>query len=178
MNDVLLVASAADYAARQHACQRRKGKAAEPYVNHLAEVAGLLAVATDGKDAALVALGWLHDAVEDTNSKPEDIAHLFGNEMAALVAEVTDDKSLDKAVRKQRQVEMAPHKSPRAKMLKIADKTSNLRSLVASPPDHWDRDRLTEYVIWAERVVSGCRGVNARLDRVFDEAAAEARRAT
>jgi (p)ppGpp synthase/HD superfamily hydrolase len=177
VSDLALVARAADFAARRHAGQRRKGRAAEPYVNHLAEVALLLAEATDGRDAALVAAGWLHDTVEDTTTSREELAEAFGETIAALVAEVTDDKSQPKAVRKQTQIDSAPKKSPAAKALKIADKVSNLRSLIASPPDDWERARLLDYVDWAEKVVGGCRGANTRLDRLFDETVAAAREA-
>jgi GTP diphosphokinase / guanosine-3',5'-bis(diphosphate) 3'-diphosphatase len=54
--------------------------------------------------------------------------------LAELVEEVTDDKALEKDQRKRLQVEHAAEKSRRAKILKLADKTSNLRSVAASPP--------------------------------------------
>lgn len=174
--DVLLVARAADYAARQHIAQRRKGERAEPYINHLTEVAALLAEATGGADATLLAGGLLHDTLEDTDSTYEDLAERFGPEVAALVAEVTDDKSLPKAERKRLQIEEAAGKSRRAKLLKIADKTSNLRSMVSSPPAGWTEARLRDYVVWAEQVVRACRGLNAALESAFDAAHANAKR--
>ena len=177
-NDAVgLIARAADFAARAHVRQRRKGDAQEPYINHLAEVALLLTQATDGQDAALIAAGWLHDTLEDTDTEREEIEVLFGPAVAALVAEVTDDKSLVKAERKRLQIETAPHKSRQARMLKIADKTSNLRALASSPPSGWDLERRAAYVHWAETVVTGCRGVNAELEAAFDAAATQARAA-
>lgn len=175
MSDLALVARAADFAARQHAGQRRKGASKEPYINHLAEVAMLLAEATDGRNAALVAAGWLHDTVEDTGASREDIETLFGADVAALVLEVTDDKRLPKAERKRLQIVNAPDKSAGAKQLKMADKISNLRSLMLSPPDHWERERLLDYVEWSSKVADGCRGVNDMLDRLFDETISRAR---
>jgi (p)ppGpp synthase/HD superfamily hydrolase len=175
MNDVILIARAADFAARRHVRQRRKGAAAEPYLNHAAEVACLLAEATGGEDAVLVAAGWLHDTLEDTETKRDELAQLFGEDVALLVGEVTDDKSLPKAERKRLQIAHAPEKTDRAKALKIADKISNLRSLMASPPDDWERERLLDYVDWAERVVAGCRGPNPRMVDLFDRTVAEAR---
>lgn len=175
-DQVALVSRAADFAARRHSGQVRKGTAREPYSNHLAEVALLLAETAEEPDAWLVAAGWLHDTVEDTVTEREELAQHFGETVAALVAEVTDDKSLLKAERKRLQIETAPKKSPRAKALKIADKISNVRSLMISPPDDWERDRLLDYVDWAEKVVAGCRGVNPRLDQLFDQAVAEARK--
>ena len=94
--DLVKLAHAADYAARQHIAQRRKGERAEPYVNHLIEVAALLAEATAGEDVVLLMGGLLHDTLEDTDATYEDLEQRFGPEVAALVAEVTDDKSLPK----------------------------------------------------------------------------------
>lgn len=168
--DVVKFARALDYAARKHVSQRRKGEAQEPYINHLAEVAHLLAEATDGMDTELVIAGLLHDCIEDQGVKHEELVDLFGSDVADLVRDVTDDKSLLKAERKRLQVETAPHKSPRAKMLKIADKTSNLRAMRTSPPSGWDEQRKRDYFTWAHAVVAGCRGVNAYLEEKFDEA--------
>jgi guanosine-3',5'-bis(diphosphate) 3'-pyrophosphohydrolase len=99
VRDILLISRAWHFAAQRHAAQRRKGKAQEPYVNHLAEVADLVATATEGQDANLVAAAALHDTVEDTATLPGELASVFNAEIASLVMEVTDDKSLDKALR-------------------------------------------------------------------------------
>jgi len=169
-NPVLLFARALDFAARKHAHQRRKGELAEPYVNHLSDVARLLAEATMGADIAVVIAGLLHDTIEDTPTTFEELAQEFGQEVADLVAEVTDDKALPRAERKRLQVATAPHKSPRARMIKLADKTSNLHSMIASPPKDWSLERRREYIDWAEKVAAGCRGVNAYLEREFERA--------
>jgi guanosine-3',5'-bis(diphosphate) 3'-pyrophosphohydrolase len=58
-------------------------------------------------------------------------------------------------------------------MIKIADKTSNLRSLLASPPLGWSRRRRLEYFEWAARVVERCRGVSPELEAAFDRARRE-----
>ena len=174
--DIVLLAQAADYAARQHIAQRRKGERAEPYVNHLTEVAALLAEATDGRDVVLLMGGLLHDTLEDTDATYEDLVERFGPEVAALVAEVTDDKSLPKEERKRLQIVKTAGKSHRAKLLKLADKTSNLRGLVSSPPRGWPPERLRDYVVWAYDVVRSCRGLSPQLEAAFDAAHEEASR--
>ena len=174
--NLVLLTRAADFAARRHAGQRRKGERAEPYVNHLTEVSSLLAAATDGADVVLVLGGLLHDTLEDTETTRAELAMHFGEEVAALVAEVSDDKSLPQAERKRLQVAGTPHKSTRAKLLKIADKTSNLRGLMESPPAGWSEARLRDYVVWAEEVVRSCRGLNSRLEAGFDAVYSEAKR--
>ena len=80
--------------------------------------------------------------------------------------------------RKQLQIQTANSKSRRAKLLKIADKTSNLRSLVNSPPKSWTRKRKRKYCEWSAEVVTSYRGLNRKLDCVFDEALAAALEAT
>lgn len=176
-NPVLLFARAFDFAARKHVHQRRKGELAEPYVNHLSDVARLLAEATKGEDIAVVIAGLLHDTIEDTDTTFAELAKEFGPEVAELVSEVTDDKALPKAERKRLQVETAALKSPRARMIKLADKTSNLHSMIASPPKDWSLERRREYIDWAGKVVAGCRGVNAYLEQEFDLARRRAKTA-
>lgn len=173
---LLLVLKASDFAARAHAGQRRKGSAQEPYVNHLAEVALLLGAGTAGMDPGLIAAGWLHDTLEDTETEREQLEAEFGAAVADIVAEVTDDKSLPKKVRKQRQIDDTPHKSRGARLLKLADKTSNLRSLAASPPAGWETGRRQDYIDWAVAVIAGCRGLSAFLEHEFDQAVAAARK--
>src|SRR6266849_6114480 len=131
------ILAAAQFAAEKHVQQKRKGAAQEPYINHLVEVAHLIAGSSDTLDTELVMAGFLHDTVEDTDVTQDELVRLFGNDVAGLVAEVTDDKSLPKTERKALQVKNAVKKSPRAQTLKLADKISNLRSILASPPADW-----------------------------------------
>ena len=169
MSDAVLLTRAFHYACKCHAQQKRKGAAGEPYVNHLADVARRVAEATGGADINLIAAALLHDTIEDVGVIHEDLAAAFGRDIAALVVEVTDDKSLEKAERKRLQVVNATKKSDRAKMLKLADKASNLRAIFASPPD-WPDERKREYADWAEAVAGGLRGVNETLERELDAA--------
>lgn len=169
-----LLARAFRYAAEKHAGQMRKGEAKEPYINHLAEVAELVAEATKGADPDLVVAALLHDVVEDTPTPAAEIAARFGSDVAGLVAEVTDDKSLPQAERKRLQVEHASGLTSRAKVLKLADKTSNLRALAISPPADWSIQRRLDYVAWGRDVVARLRGACPSLESQFDAAAAAA----
>jgi guanosine-3',5'-bis(diphosphate) 3'-pyrophosphohydrolase len=169
-----LVSEAAELAARRHSGQQRKGDENEPYINHLAEVASLLASVTDGEDAELVAAGWLHDTIEDTDTSHDELAQRFGARVAGLVEEVTDDMTQAKNERRRLQVIDAPKKSPGAKLIKIADKISNIRARIFFEPDVEQQEELRDYLAWAEQVVKSCRGINPRLDALFDEAVASA----
>ncbi|MBI1215906.1 MAG: HD domain-containing protein [Alphaproteobacteria bacterium] len=165
----LQIVKALNFAAQKHTDQRRKGERAEPYVNHLTEVAELLATHTGGTNTDVILAGILHDTVEDTKTTRDELVREFGENIADIVMECTDDKSLPKAERKRLQVENAPHKSDDAKMVKMADKISNLRAILLSPPPDWELSRKQEYFDWAKKVVDGCRGVNAGLEKEFDK---------
>ena len=155
---------ATNFAAVKHAEQRRKNQARTPYINHPVEVAEHLANVGDIDDESILIAALLHDTVEDTNTTREEIAAEFGEKVATLVMECTDDKALKKEERKQLQVVNAPKKSDGAKMIKIADKTCNLRSILADPPEGWSLERQQEYFEWARQVVDGLMGVNDALD--------------
>jgi (p)ppGpp synthase/HD superfamily hydrolase len=174
MNELSSVMRAADCAAKWHTRQRRKGAAQEPYVNHLLEVASLVTEATDGTDTNAIIAALLHDAIEDQGVTAETIADEFGKQVADIVLEVTDDKSLPKAERKRKQVESASKKSREAKLIKLADKTSNLRAVANSPAPDWSVGRRLEYVEWAKSVVVGVRGTSPWLEHQFDDAAERA----
>jgi guanosine-3',5'-bis(diphosphate) 3'-pyrophosphohydrolase len=99
----------------------------------------------------------------------------FGNEVLGLVLEVSDDKNLPKQERKRKQIVHSPHLSRKAKLIKLADKISNVHDIAFAPPDHWSLQRRIEYLQWAEDVVAGLRGINKNLEKHFDETLAAAR---
>jgi len=167
------ILAAAVFAAEKHAGQKRKGQAAEPYINHLIEVAELVAAASPALDVNLVMAAFLHDTIEDTGVTAQELEQRFGHDVTALVLEATDDKTLPKATRKALQIENAPDKSERAQTLKLADKISNLRSLLASPPAEWSPERKREYGEWARKVVSGFTSPNALLLAEFEKVYAQ-----
>ena len=151
MNSWVLVLRAADQAARWHANQRRKGHAEEPYLNHLIEVASLVTEATDGADPNVVIAALLHDAVEDQKIPIDRITREFGQPVADIVMEVTDDKELAKEERKHIQIETAAHKSRKAKLITLADKTSNVRAVAFSPAADWSVKRRRLHHLGKER---------------------------
>ena len=161
--------AAARFAGQKHARQKRKGADGEPYINHLLEVAHLVAMSLEQADTNLLMAALLHDTIEDTATTKQEIEDCFGADVAGLVTEVTDDKSLPKAERKRLQVENAPHKSTRAQILKLADKISNLRGILFSPPSDWDYERKKEYFAWAKRVVDGLAEPNPMLKAEFEK---------
>ena len=164
-----LILQAVHFSAEKHKDQRRKNAKASPYINHPIQVAEILWRVGDVRDITLLLASILHDTIEDTATTPDEIAAHFGKDVLDLVLEVTDDKNLPRKVRKQLQVEHAPHKTPNAKLLKLADKISNVQDIVTSPPRDWSSERKQEYLLWTESVVAGLRGVNENLERQYDE---------
>ena len=165
VHDVL---KAAHFAAEKHSGQRRKGATAEPYINHPLEVAELVSGALAEPDTNLVIAALLHDTIEDAGVTKEELEQAFGADVAELVAELTDDKTLPKAERKRLQVVNAPKKSVRAAVVKIADKMSNLRGILSSPPTDWSVQRRREYFDWARQVVDALTLPNQKLKAEFD----------
>lgn len=163
-----LIVKAAQFAAEKHRNQRRKDVDASPYINHPLALASVLAVEGGVETPEVICAALLHDTIEDTDTTVEELTALFGDRITGIVLEVTDDKSLDKAVRKEEQVRHAPHISPEAKLVKLADKICNLRDILASPPADWGAGRKSDYFDWANRVVTGLRAEHVALEAVFD----------
>jgi guanosine-3',5'-bis(diphosphate) 3'-pyrophosphohydrolase len=175
-DDMTLFLTALKFAAVKHRNQRRKDRqAATPYINHPIEVAEMLWRQGGVRDGVTLVGALLHDTLEDTDTTPEEIQNQFGTEVLALVQEVSDDKSLPKLERKRLQIEHAPHKSVRAKQLKLADKICNVYDISHSPPHNWSLKRCQEYLDWSEQVVAGLRGSNSDLEVHYDTILAQAR---
>jgi guanosine-3',5'-bis(diphosphate) 3'-pyrophosphohydrolase len=165
--------SALEFAAEKHRFGNRKDQPeGQPhgtaYINHPIRAAGLLWNTGQVRDIRILAAALLHDVLEDTPTKDEEIETRFGSEILGIVKEVTDDKSLPKDVRKRIQVETAAKKSFEARTVKLADKVTNVRDIRLTPPN-WDKDRKLTYVMWSKKVVDQIRGTNNALEKKFDE---------
>jgi guanosine-3',5'-bis(diphosphate) 3'-pyrophosphohydrolase len=173
-SELALLLRALAFAAHKHRDQRRKDADASPYINHPIALADVLVNEGGVTDIEVLCAALLHDTVEDTDTTPEELERAFGPRVAGIVAEVTDDKALDKAERKRLQIEHASGLSREAKLVKLADKICNLRDVAERPPAGWDLARRREYFEWAKRVVDGLRGGAGedmrRLEAGFDAA--------
>lgn len=164
-----LILKATHFAAHKHRNQRRKGIDAVPYINHPIDLANLLWNKAGIHDEVVIAAALLHDTVEDTETTFDELEHEFGIVVRNVVAEVTDDKRLPQEERKRLQVEHAPHLSARARLVKLADKISNLRDILSSPPTGWSPERKLAYFHWGKNVIDPIRGSNSVLENLFDE---------
>lgn len=173
MDAVPTLLHALDFAAHKHRDQVRKGRGASPYINHPIEVAVVLADIGAIRDVEVLCAAILHDTIEDTRTTAEELGDHFGMRVRHLVEEVSDDKSLEKHVRKRLQVEHAPHLSADAKRIKLGDKICNVRDVTHDPPAKWPHERRVQYLHWAADVVAGLRGASPELEAEFDRVLAE-----
>jgi guanosine-3',5'-bis(diphosphate) 3'-pyrophosphohydrolase len=171
-----LILRAAEFAAERHRDQRRKGAIGRPYIGHCIEVAQMIASAAQDTPSAVIAAALLHDTVEDTPTTIDEIRNEFGDQVASIVAEVTDAKGVTRETRRQHQVDNGPRYSPAAKLIKLADKISNVREIGEDPPAHWTVERQLGYFAWARQVVDALGRVNPALETCFLQAAAVSER--
>ncbi|XP_037949616.1 guanosine-3',5'-bis(diphosphate) 3'-pyrophosphohydrolase MESH1 [Teleopsis dalmanni] len=157
------------FAAVKHRNQRRLDKIKTPYINHPINVATILSIEGGVNDEVVLMAALLHDTVEDTDTTFEEIECRFGKEICNIVREVTDDKCLEKQERKRLQIEKAADTSPKAKLVKLADKLDNLRDLSSNLPIGWSEERRDEYFIWAKKVVDNLRCTNTQLENLLDD---------
>src|SRR3989442_3808787 len=141
--DLDLIKKAYVYSAKVHQGQIRKS--GEPYLVHPLEVAGLLAELK--LDEASIVAGLLHDTIEDTLAKPEEIHDLFGPEVLALVEGVTKLGTFshgpttqeEKQAENFRKMLVAMAKDIRVILVKLADRTHNMRTLAHMQPEAQQR---------------------------------------
>lgn len=159
---------AVNFAANAHINQRRKDKDKTPYINHPIQVMYILSQAGIMDDSTLCA-AVLHDVIEDTKVTYEELVGEFGKSVADIVKECSDDKSLPKEVRKQEQIKHAKNISRSAKLVKIADKISNLSDLEENPPAKWTKEEIEGYFIWSYCVWLNLKGENELLDHKIEK---------
>jgi len=170
MNDLKLIMKALTFAAHKHRDQRRKDVDASPYINHPISLANILTNEGGVSDVEVICAALLHDTIEDTATTAEELALAFGSVITTIVLEVSDDTMLPKLERKRLQIEHAAHASDKAKLVKLADKISNLRDVAVNPPETWSLERRQEYFDWAKQVIDQLRGVHPPLEALFDAA--------
>ncbi|MGC1878023.1 MAG: HD domain-containing protein [Rhabdochlamydiaceae bacterium] len=147
------ICSGIDFAAEKHRLQTRKNKEKTPYISHPIGVAFNLMNVGGVRETPVIIGALLHDTIEDTQTTFEEIENKFGKQVASLVREVTDDKSLATEARKRLQVINAAHKSKGAAQIKLADKLFNLNDLYTNPPSDWTQARIDRYYEWAHSVI-------------------------
>jgi HD domain len=170
--EVRRLTKALAFAAEAHRNHRRKGASQEPYINHLIEVLDLVTSVEDSDMDVLIA-ALLHDVLEDTRTGYDELVATFGERVARIVQENSDDMTLPKPERRRARLAGIGKKSREARLVKLADIISNLRAIVISPPAGWSNDRRLGYLESCRNLVDAGRGSNAEIERIFDDTAKE-----
>ncbi len=171
---ISLLFKALAFSAEKHRTQKRKDIDKSPYINHPIALANILAQRWVIDENVLCA-AILHDTIEDTKTTADELRKNFGEKITSIVLEVSDDKSLEKEVRKQLQIDHAASLSKEAKLVKLADKIANITDIINTPPVKWTKERKQEYFAWAKAVVDNLRGVHQGLEGEFDDLIADPR---
>ena len=165
---ISLLFKALAFSAEKHSKQKRKDIDKSPYINHPISLANILAKRWVIDENVLCA-AILHDTIEDTKTTADELRKHFGEKITSIVLEVSDDKSLEKEVRKQLQIDHAASLSREAKLVKLADKIANITDIINSPPVNWSKERKQDYFTWAKAVVDNLRGAHQGLEKEFDD---------
>jgi guanosine-3',5'-bis(diphosphate) 3'-pyrophosphohydrolase len=169
VQEIQEICSGIRFAAEKHRFQTRKNIEKTPYISHPIGVAYNLMGTGEVRETSVIIGALLHDTVEDTQTTFEEIESKFGKQVANLVREVTDDKSLAKEARKRLQVINASHKSKGAAQIKLADKLFNLNDLYNNPPSDWTQARIDRYYEWAQSVIDRLPVANDKLYDAVEE---------
>ena len=177
MKDSKIISSfieALDFAAYRHRFDKTKNE--EPYINHVISVCKLIAVTGEVSDEDILIAAALHDTVEKTGTKANEINYHFGDKVFQLVMEVTDHSGGNDTEKFQQQLQRVESLSSSARVIKLADKIANVKSLLSFPPEGWDLQKRSLYINWADRIITALKGTNQKLESYYDELIAEGRK--
>jgi guanosine-3',5'-bis(diphosphate) 3'-pyrophosphohydrolase len=163
-----------EFAAYRHRFDKTKND--EPYINHIIDVCKLIAVIGEENDEDVLIAAALHDTVEKTGTKASDINFQFGDKVFQLVMEVTDHSSGTDLDKFSQQLQRVDSLSQKAKLIKLADKISNVKSLLSFPPAGWDLEKRSLYINWADRIIHALHGTNEKLEAYYSELITEGRK--
>jgi GTP pyrophosphokinase len=159
-DDIALIRKAWEFCVQHHRGQMRAS--GEPYITHPLEVAEVLAEMK--MDPTAISAGLLHDSVEDTPATNEEIAAIFGDQVAHIVEGVTKIDKIEFANREDRQAEnvrkmlLAMVSDVRVVLIKLADRLHNMRTLEHLKPDRQEaiaRETQDIYAPLAHRLGMG-----------------------
>jgi len=157
------------FAARQHGVATKKGQPEIPFFHHCLEVAHTLIRIAKIRDATTLIAALLHDTIEHADTDPQAIRERFGEDVLAIVQEVSDDKHQPTEIRRKRQLAQIPQLSHPARLIRLADKFCNLLDRVQHPPPQWSAADLQTYCKWSRSAVAALRGSNSALEQAYEQ---------
>lgn len=165
--DIAKVVRAAYFAGEKHSKQRRGDVEATPYINHPLELASILVDEGLVGDVDVICASLLHDTLEDTDTSVDELVANFGPKIAGIVAEVSNDMSLDSQARKISELESISTLSKNAKLVKLVDKIANIRDVSTMPPVGWNLEKKEHYFDFALSIAERAKDASPRLYEIF-----------
>ena len=157
-------ARAVVFAFEQHRGQKRLESAGETdYIVHPLRVAEHLRALAGCRDVEILCAAVLHDTIEDSATRYDELAAAFGDRVAHIVAELTNDSRLAKAPRHEDMLRRMATVSPEAKLIKLADRYDNLHSGPA------DRSKWERLLSETPRLLEALGGTCPALERAIEE---------
>lgn len=157
------------FAGHVHNGQRRKDAPGSPHLKHLVQVAGLL-VRAGVRDPDVLRAAVLHDVLRDTDVEVAELQERFGERVSEIVLELSEDARLSRLDRREYMPRRVTEFGEPAKLIKLAEKISNLLDLAEHAPIGWSRQRRRNYFSWADGVTRPLRDINPELDAMLDQA--------
>lgn len=158
---------ALDFASYRH--RQDKTKNEEPYINHIIHVCKLISVTGEINDPEVLMAAALHDILEKTETRPNEINFEFGEEVFRLVTEVTNHHEGNEEEKFREQLEGVGALSPKARIIRLADKIANVKAVLSYPPESWDIEKRSYYINWADRIIRALSGTNKNLEDYYEE---------
>jgi guanosine-3',5'-bis(diphosphate) 3'-pyrophosphohydrolase len=162
-----LVIRAAYFAGEKHRLQRRSDVEQTPYINHPLELAHILTEEGGINCLDTICASLLHDTLEDTDTSSDELKKHFGDVIASIVMEVSNDMTLSSQQRRVYELEKVVSLSHKAKLVKIADKLANIRDVSTMPPMGWTREKKQDYFDFALEIINQIGSVSPRLHQIF-----------
>ena len=160
--DYTIVARAVVFAFEQHRGQKRlEAEGQVDYIVHPLRVAEHLRRLARCEDVEVLCAAVLHDTIEDSGTRYDELAEAFGDRVARIVVELTNDSRLPKAERHEDMLRRMATTSPEARLIKLADRYDNLRSVV----DAGKRQRILHET---PRLLASLRGTCPALESAID----------
>jgi guanosine-3',5'-bis(diphosphate) 3'-pyrophosphohydrolase len=150
------------FAMKKHEHQTRSD--GSPFITHPLKVAESLREIAGCQDVDILSAALLHDTIEDTKTSYDEIAVLFGDRVAAWVAELTVDKRLPKGARSRQMLESAKKKSWESRLIKLADRYDNLSDM-----EGWSRDKAKQYAESTRELLKVHEGTNSIFEGMIAE---------
>ncbi len=169
--DYTLFAKAIAFACEQHRGQKRSEADGEiDYVVHPIRVAEHVRQLAGVNDVEILCAAVLHDTIEDSGTRYDELAAAFGDRVAQIVAELTNDSRLPKKARHEDMIRRLATASREAKLIKLADRYDNLRCASAANADSGKRDRmLSETPIMLASMQGVCPALAAAIEAEMEK---------